>query len=178
MSCQPFQLTDFESRGSETSDSDEPLDPTTVELYRPVAHPPEPWMSEICVACHWHSMQRHPNNTPWRPWSDFSRIKSSAAAGRRCCSLITDAIETWLRHADRRAYNAVHLGSGPLFDTLKVLLKQCRSREERMNGRRTVNLLVDLRWQTDSINRPVCLFIFAPNGMQKHFTTDYIVPTN
>jgi hypothetical protein len=183
MSRQPSLLMDSGSQGSETSDSDESENSTTMEQSndRHVAPLAKRRLSEDCDVCHLPSMECRLNESAYHPWKRFSRIRSSALAGRRCCSLIVDAIETWLRHADHRAHSAVYLGYGLLFDTMEVRLRQYYSREKHKNGRYTINLLVDLHWQAGSNNdaedstRPVCLFIFAPHSMQKQAATHYIV---
>jgi hypothetical protein len=180
MSRQPFQLTDFGSQESDDSESDESIGSTTVEgsTNRHVALVAKPVSGNHCDICHLASMECDWREFPDYPYEYYSRIRSSALAGRRCCSLFVDAIETWLFHANHKAYKAVHLGSGLLFDTLEVLMTQYWSREVYRNGRYTVNPRVYLRWQAasddDSIV-PVALFVFAPYGMQKQAATHYIV---
>ena len=186
MSRQPSPLTDYGSQGSEISDSDKFVDSNTMDESndRHVAPLAKRRLSEDCDVCHLSSMECRFNESAYHPWKRFSRIRSSALAGRRCCGLIVDAIETWLRHADHRAHSAVYQGYRLLFDTMEVHLRQYYSREEHRNGRYTVNPLVDLRWQAVSNNDaedspgPVCLFIFAPHSMPKHLTTGHSIPTD
>lgn len=147
MSCQPFQLTDFGPQSSDTSDSDESVDSNAMELStdRHVATLAESKLSEDCDVCHLASMQCSRLAPPDHPWEYYSRIRSSALAGRRCCSLIVDAIETWLRHADHRAHSDVHLGSGLLFNTLQVVLEFMGTSPSWRNGRYILNALFNLR---------------------------------
>jgi hypothetical protein len=169
MSCQPFQLTDFGSQSSDVSDSDESVDSTTMEQSTDphVATLAEPRLSKVCDVCHFLATREYdPGFYPHSSsdWQKFSRIRSSALAGRPCCRIIVDAIETWLRHANHKAYKAVHLGSGLLFNTLDVHLYIHRT------GRYTLRPVVSLRWQRDNDGLEaeiLRLIIFAPHGMQK-----------
>jgi hypothetical protein len=148
---------------------------------RHVATLAEPRLSKVCDVCQLASM-----SGPYEyHWERFSRIKSSALAGWRCCRLIVDAIETWLRHAHHRAYNTIHLGSGPLLDTLEVKLWwNPWGKEGRRNGRYVLNALVTLRWQagrkndTEDSTESVTLIIFAPHGMHEQAMTHQVVSTD
>ena len=159
----------YESPRDDTSDSDESAC-SSVSQNLTLRDGPSSTKSktgEICDVCH---LAYEPSYIDGHyldnPWEAFSSIRSSALAGRRCCSLIIDAIETWLRHVDHRAYNAVHTGSGLLFDTLEVRPVLQISRKERDNNRYITNPLVYLYWgESRKGVPPIILSIFAPHGM-------------
>ena len=168
MSCQPSQLTGFRSQ---SSDSDESVDSDTMEQS-------EPRLSEVCDICHFLATREwDPGLYPPLPsFQKFSRVRSSALAGRQCCRIIVDAIETWLQHAKHKAHKAVHQGSGLLFDALEVSIEVADSIEIYRTHRYTLRPLVELRWQGDNADltgdgaENLRLMIFAPHGMQKRAT--------
>lgn len=183
MSRQPSPLTDWTSDSDWASDSAESVASVTKKQStdRRVAPLAKPRLSEDCDACHFASMECTISNAPNHPWGAFSKIRSSAFGGRRCCSLIVDAIETWLRHVDHKAHNAVYLGSGLLFDTLEVVLERFYSNKEMYrNGRYIFNVAVKLRWNARSNDdtEDVSLFIFAPHSMQKQATVYQDISTD
>lgn len=175
MSRQPSPLTDWtpDSDGSVNSDT---MKQSTDRHIAPLA---KPRPGEDCDVCCLATLECNPEDCKYLD-NLFSVIKSSALAGRRCCGLIVDAIETWLRHSNHRAHNAVLLGSGLLFDTLTVILSQGYWKEEYRNDRRVLDLQVRLYWP-EAINedvKTVILSVFAPYGMQKQTKTHLDLLTN
>ena len=133
----------------------------------------EPRTGEDCDICqlfrmvHVHSSQA--------TYTKLSTVRDSALAGQQCCSLVVDAVKTWLRHTYPKIYHAVQSGSGAIFDTMEVrICRSFRMKEAYTNDRLNLRPQIELRWtEYDDINDesqeesgPFTLLIFAPHGMK------------
>lgn len=133
----------------------------------------EPRTGEDCDICHlFRIVHKHLSQVTY---TKLSTVRDSALAGQQCCSLVVDAVKTWLRHTYPKIYHAVQSGSGAIFDTMEVrLCRSFRMTDEYTNGRLSLRPQTELRWtEYDDTNDesqdefgPFTLLIFAPHGMR------------
>ncbi|KAH6644484.1 heterokaryon incompatibility protein-domain-containing protein [Boeremia exigua] len=93
------------------------------------------------------------------------KLRSEAQAGRQCCSLILDAISTWLR------YSGFSMASGDwtLSNTAEVRISNYYSRQiggKRIQKRLLSPKITFLNWNSPgtAAQDHTCLFIFQPHG--------------